>query len=93
MNRALQDAKPPPGGRNILLFRTPRPSQVDPNIKTATVIPNTPAYVSDRAAVSAAAATVLAYLFPDEAVQSDMPRLPRLPCRGLYGSTQYRFDT
>ena len=90
MNRAMQD-----GGtvcwRTKYTYFVPRPSQVDAAIKTAASIPNSPSYMSDRATFSAAAATVLSHLFPDEA-----PRLTaqadEAATSGLSGGTHYRFD-
>ncbi len=58
MSRALMDAA-------ICCWRTkyiyilPRLSQIDPKIKTATGIPNFPAYTSGHSTFSGAAATVL----------------------------------
>ncbi|MDP5169688.1 MAG: phosphatase PAP2 family protein [Bacteroidia bacterium] len=43
----------------------PRPSQIDPTIKTAAGIPNFPAYTSGHSTFSMASATILAHLFPD----------------------------
>jgi membrane-associated phospholipid phosphatase len=91
MNRAMQDATTAAWSTKYTYF-TPRPSQVDATIKTATVIPNTPGYVSDQATVSTAAATVLAYLFPDEAANL-MAQATESALSGLYGGTQFRFDT
>jgi membrane-associated phospholipid phosphatase len=48
------------------LYYFPRPSQIDPSIKTATGLPNFPAYTSGHATFSGAAATVLSYIFPEE---------------------------
>ncbi len=63
-------------------YFNPRPSQIDPSIKTTTGVPNFPAYVSGHSTFSAAAATVLSHLIPskkanfeamaDEASQSRM---------------------
>ncbi len=90
MNRAIQD-----GGTACWFTKykyfTPRPSQIDPTIKTATGIPNFPGYTSGHATFSAAAATVLSYLFPAEAAQlkaqADEAAMSR-----LYGGIHHRFD-
>lgn len=90
MNRAIQD-----GGTACWYVKfkyfVPRPSQMDPAIKTATGIPNFPSYTSGHATFSAAAATVLGYLFPDEAAsltaQADEAAMSR-----LLGGIHYRFD-
>ena len=91
LNRAMQDATTVAWYTKYRYF-TPRPPQLDATIKTVTVIPNTPAYVADQAAVSAAAAAVLAYLFPDEAT-SLTARATEAALSGLYGGTQIRVDT
>ncbi|GEO04137.1 hypothetical protein AAE02nite_18010 [Adhaeribacter aerolatus] len=90
LNRALFDAA-------ICCWRTkytyyiPRPSQMDPKIKTATGIPNFPSYTSGHATFSGAAATVLTYLFPQNGEnlkkQAEEAALSR-----LYGGIHYRFD-
>ncbi len=64
MNRAVMDAGVVCWYAKYKYF-LPRPSQVDPRIKTATGIPNFPAYTSGHATFSMAAATTLAHLFPD----------------------------
>ncbi|GAB2603144.1 phosphatase PAP2 family protein [Spirosoma areae] len=91
VNRAMQD-----GGTaawsTMYTYFVPRPSQLDPSIKTATAIPNSPAYVSDHAAFSAAAATVLAYLFPDEAARLTDQATEAAMSR-LYSGVNYPFDT
>ncbi|GAB3737883.1 PA-phosphatase [Spirosoma lituiforme] len=91
MNRAMQDAITVAWNTKYRYF-TPRPSQVDATIKTATVIPNTPGYVSDQTAVSSAATTVLAYLFPDESANLTRQAGESVLAE-LYGGTSFRFDT
>lgn len=72
-------------------YFNPRPSQMDPAIKTATGVPNFPAYTSGHSTFSGAAADVLAYLFPadanyfiEEAQEASLSR--------LYGGIHYRKD-
>jgi PAP2 superfamily len=48
-------------------YFNPRPTQVDPSIKTLTGVPNFPAYVSGHSTFSGAAATVLGYIIPNNA--------------------------
>lgn len=48
-------------------FFNPRPSQLDPAIRTDIGLPNFPAYPSGHSTFSAAAADVLGYLFPGSA--------------------------
>ena len=48
-------------------YNRTRPSEVDPTLATAVATPGSPSYPSEHAAAAGAAATVLAYFFPDEA--------------------------
>jgi membrane-associated phospholipid phosphatase len=48
-------------------YNRPRPSEVDPTLKTRLPTPRSPSYPSEHAATAAAAAGVLAYFFPNEA--------------------------
>jgi hypothetical protein len=72
-------------------YFNPRPSQLDASIKTGTGIPNFPAYVSGHSTFSAAAASVLSYLFPTDQsyfqAQANEASLSR-----LYGAIHYRID-
>ncbi|MVM31911.1 PA-phosphatase [Spirosoma sp. HMF4905] len=91
LNRTMQDATTA-SWQTMYTYFVPRPSQIDPEIKTATPIPNAPGYVADRAAVSTAAAIILAYLFPDETTHLNA-QAAEATLSGLYGGTQFRFDT
>lgn len=90
LNRAMQDATTATWRAQYTYF-VPRPAQLDPAIKTATTMLNTPSYVADRATVSTAAATVLAFLFPDDATRLNA-QATEASLSGLYSGTQYRFD-
>ena len=90
LNRAIQDATTA-SWRTMYTYFVPRPSQIDPTIKTAITIPNTPSYVSDRATVSTAATTILSYLFPGEITRLNA-QATEAALSGLYGGTQFRFD-
>ena len=72
-------------------YYTPRPSQMDANIKTLTGLPNFPSYTSGHSTFSAAAATFLGAIFPTAAdnltAQAKQASLSR-----LYGGIHYRFD-
>lgn len=48
-------------------YKRPRPSELDPTLKTRLPTPRSPSYPSEHAATAAAAATVLSYFFPAEA--------------------------
>ena len=50
-------------------YFNPRPTQLDPKIKTLTGIPNFPAYISGHSTFSGAAATILSHIVPDKATQ------------------------
>ena len=72
-------------------YFNPRPSQLDPSIKTVIGLPNFPSYTSGHSTFSAAAAAVLSYLFPRGAAgfdaMRDEPGISR-----LYGGIHYRAD-
>jgi membrane-associated phospholipid phosphatase len=74
------------------LYYFPRPSQVDPSIKTATGLPNFPAYTSGHATFSAAASTVLSYIFPEEKSKLEAMAVEAANSR-VYGGIHYRFDS
>ncbi|GAB4021698.1 phosphatase PAP2 family protein [Spirosoma koreense] len=90
LNRAMQDGATASWSA-IYTYFVPRPSQIDPAIKTATSIPNYPSYVSDHATISTAAATVLVYVFPDQATQLTAQGTEAALSR-LYAGVHYRFD-
>lgn len=64
LNIAMMDAAISCWDAKYFYFN-PRPSQMDPSIKTTTGIPNFPAYVSGHSTFSAAAATLLSHLLPE----------------------------
>ena len=72
-------------------YYNPRPSQMDPRIRTIIGLPNFPSYTSGHSTFSAAAAEVLSYLFPSAAgefhAQKDEAAISR-----LYGGIHYRSD-
>ena len=72
-------------------YFNPRPTQLDPSVKTGTGIPNFPSYTSGHSTFSGAGAAVLAYLFPAQAnyfsEQASEASLSR-----LYGAIHYRLD-
>ncbi|WP_420146958.1 phosphatase PAP2 family protein [Spirosoma sp.] len=90
LNRAIQDGSTAAWSA-MYTYYVPRPSQIDSTIKTSTTIPNYPGYVSDHATISSAAATVLAYLFPDQATQLNAQGAEAGLSR-LYSGVNYRFD-
>ena len=68
-----------------------RPSQADPNIKTAIGLPNHPSYTSNHACLSGAAALVLANEFPDERGEMERQLQEAIVSR-YYAGLHYRFD-
>lgn len=72
-------------------YYNPRPSQLDPSIRTAVGLPNFPAYTSGHSTFSAAAAAVLSYLFPADtayfAGQMEEAAISR-----LFAGIHYRSD-
>ncbi|MCU1249688.1 MAG: phosphatase family protein, partial [Edaphobacter sp.] len=72
-------------------YFSPRPSQLDPEIKTQTGLPNFPSYVSGHSDFSAAGADVLSYLFPDGASNFNALKQEAALSR-LYGGIHYRSD-
>lgn len=90
LNAAMHDAAV---GCWEVKFRyfNPRPSQLDPSIRTTIGLPNFPSYPSGHSTFSAAAAEVLGYLFPGHAAEleamADEAGMSR-----LYGGIHYRSD-
>ena len=74
-----------------MFYFNPRPSQLDPAIKTLTGVPNFPAYISGHSTFSAAAATVLGHILPERAsdytAMADEASFSR-----MYGGIHYRSD-
>ena len=73
------------------LYFNPRPSQLDPEIRTMVGLPNFPAYTSGHSTFSAAASAVLSYLFPGDAAFFDAEKEEAAVSR-LYGGIHYRSD-
>jgi hypothetical protein len=90
LNMAMHDAAVACWETKFHYFN-PRPSQMDATIKTATGLPNFPAFTSGHSTFSGAGATVLAYLFPQgadyflsEATEASLSR--------MYGGIHFRSD-
>jgi hypothetical protein len=90
LNTALHDAAVGCWDAKYAYFN-PRPSQMDPDLKTLVGLPNFPSYTSGHSTFSAAAADVLSYLFPsgrpDFEAQRDEASISR-----LYAGIHYRSD-
>lgn len=90
LNMAMHDAAVGCWETKFFYFN-PRPSQLDPSIKTPIGLPNFPAYSSGHSTFSAAAASVLSYLFPSAASGFTAMRDEAAISR-LYGGIHYRSD-
>ena len=72
-------------------YMYPRPFQMDARIKTVVGLPNFPSYTSGHSTFSGAAATVLAYLFPEKTSQLNDLAKQASESR-IYGGIHFRFD-
>jgi hypothetical protein len=90
LNMAMHDAAVGCWDTKYTYFN-PRPSQLNPEIKTDVGLPNFPAYTSGHSTFSAAADAVLSYLFPNGAAYFDSQRDEAAISR-LYGGIHYRSD-
>lgn len=72
-------------------YYNPRPSQMNPDIKTLTGVPNFPSYISGHATFSNAAATILSHILPeraaDYAAMAEEASMSR-----LYAGIHFRVD-
>jgi membrane-associated phospholipid phosphatase len=74
-----------------MFYFNPRPSQMDPSIKTVTGLPNFPSYTSGHSTFSGAAATVLVHFFPDAADKFEAMAQEASLSR-LYAGIHFRSD-
>jgi membrane-associated phospholipid phosphatase len=72
-------------------YYNPRPSQVDPEIKTLTGLPNFPGYISGHSTFSGAAAEVLGYLVPSSKGEF-MAKAEEASLSRLYGAIHFKSD-
>lgn len=72
-------------------YHYPRPIQTIPGFKTILGTPNFPAYTSGHSTFSAAAAEVVAYVFPNEAQKAKAWAEEAAESR-VFGGIHYRFD-
>ena len=72
-------------------YFNPRPSQLDPRIKTLTGLPNFPSYVSGHSTFSGAAATILGHIIPERKEAYEAMAQEAAMSR-LYGGIHYRAD-
>jgi hypothetical protein len=90
LNMALHDAAVGCWETKFYYFN-PRPSQMDPSIKTGTGVPNFPAFTSGHSTFSGSAATVLSYLFPQGSDYFNVQAKEASDSR-LFGAIHYRSD-
>lgn len=90
LNMALMDAAIACWDAKYAYFN-PRPSQVDPRIKTTTGLPNFPSYISGHSTFSAAAATILGHIIPARANDYNNMATEASLSR-IYGAIHYRSD-
>jgi hypothetical protein len=72
-------------------YFNPRPSQLDPSIKTEIGLPNFPSYTSGHSTFSAAGTVILSYLFPSGATSFAAMR-DEAGISRLYGGIHYPSD-
>lgn len=90
LNMAMMDAAIACWDAKFTYFN-PRPSQVDPRIKTLTGLPNFPSYISGHSTFSAAAATTLGHILPARAAEYTKMAQEASISR-MYGAIHYRSD-
>jgi membrane-associated phospholipid phosphatase len=90
LNMAMHDAAVACWEAKFTYFN-PRPSQMDPSIRTRVGLPNFPSYTSGHSTFSAAASTVLSYLFPGGASFFDAEKDEAAISR-MFGGIHYRSD-
>lgn len=72
-------------------YFNPRPSQVDPRIKTLTGLPNFPSYISGHSTFSGAAAAILGHIIPERAAAYSAMANEASDSR-ILGGLHYRSD-
>jgi membrane-associated phospholipid phosphatase len=90
LNMSLMDAAIACWDAKYTYFN-PRPSQVNPLIKTTTGLPNFPAYISGHSTFSAAAATILGHIIPGRA-SAYTEMAAEASISRMYGAIHYRSD-
>jgi membrane-associated phospholipid phosphatase len=90
LNMSLMDAAIVCWDTKYFYFN-PRPTQLDPKIKTLTGIPNFPAYISGHSTFSGAAAAILSHIIPGKATAYDAMAKEASLSR-MYGGIHYRAD-
>lgn len=90
LNMSLMDAAIVCWDTKYFYFN-PRPTQLNPDIKTLTGIPNFPAYISGHSTFSGAAATILGHIVPSKKTAYEAMAKEASLSR-MYGGIHYRSD-
>jgi PAP2 superfamily len=90
LNMALHDAAVGCWETKYFYFN-PRPSHMDPDLKSIIGLPNFPSYTSGHSTFSGAASEVLSYLFPGAAAEFERLKEEASISR-VYGGIHYRTD-
>lgn len=90
LNMALMDASIVCWETKFYYFN-PRPTQLNPSIKTLTGIPNFPSYISGHSTFSGAAAAVLGHIIPEKA-EAYQAMAQEASLSRMYGGIHYRSD-
>jgi hypothetical protein len=90
LNMAMHDAAVACWEAKFFYFN-PRPSHMDPELKTLIGLPNFPSYTSGHSTFSAAAAELLSYAFPSSAPEFERQKNEAGMSR-LYAGIHYRSD-
>ncbi len=90
LNMALMDAAVTCWDAKYFYFN-PRPSQMDPRIKTVAGLPNFPSYSSGHSTFSGAAATILGHIIKSKASSYNAMATEASLSR-MYGAIHYRSD-
>ncbi len=72
-------------------YFNPRPTQLNPDVKTLTGIPNFPAYISGHSTFSGAAAAILGHIIPERAAAYDAMANEASMSR-MYGGIHFKSD-
>jgi hypothetical protein len=90
LNMAMHDAAVACWETKFFYFN-PRPSHMDPDLKTLIGLPNFPSYTSGHSTFSSAASELLSYIFPSGAAEFDRQKEEASISR-LYAGIHYRAD-
>lgn len=90
LNMSLMDAAIACWDAKYTYFN-PRPSQINPAIKTVTGVPNFPAYISGHSTFSGAAATILGHIIPSRK-EDYIAMAKEASISRLYGAIHFRSD-